>query len=344
MAKILITRLSALGDVAMLVPVVASVAWKYPQDRFFVMTRAAFTPLFENLAFNVTTIPVDVKGKHKGFIGLLKLAFACLKSELTHVADEHDVLRSKIIRWLMMLSGRKVCHIDKGRAEKKNMIESKVLQPPLTHTTERYLKVFADLGFPSKITFNNILDFVPKNYSALESIVGRKTGLWIGIAPFARHEGKKYPVDKMGNIIERLSKDPNIKVFLFGAGPTEKAILKQWSNKYERVVDLPGKLTLDKELLLMSQLDLLVSMDSANMHLASLVQTPVISIWGATHPSLGFYGFGQDIDNVVEIELPCRPCSVFGDVPCMRNDYACLNGISEDTIVNHIYKVLNKKA
>ena len=105
-----------------------------------------------------------------------------------------------------------------------------------------------------------------------------------------------------------------------------------------------GKLNLEKEMLLISYLDVMLSMDSANMHLASLVQIPVVSIWGATHPYLGFYGFRQDIKNAIQTEIECRPCSIFGDIPCQRGDYACLNRIKEETVVEQIKTVLDQKS
>jgi ADP-heptose:LPS heptosyltransferase len=86
----------------------------------------------------------------------------------------------------------------------------------------------------------------------------------------------------------------------------------------------------------MSYVDVMLTMDSGNMHLASLVETPNVSIWGATHPYAGFYGFGQNPDNAVQIELSCRPCSVYGNKPCFRKDYACMNGISPQKIVKKI--------
>jgi ADP-heptose:LPS heptosyltransferase len=92
----------------------------------------------------------------------------------------------------------------------------------------------------------------------------------------------------------------------------------------------------------MNQMDLMVSMDSANMHLASLVNTPVISIWGATHPYAGFYGFNQDESNAIQIDLPCRPCSIFGNKPCCRGDYACLRQITPEMIVKKVESILSK--
>ena len=98
-----------------------------------------------------------------------------------------------------------------------------------------------------------------------------------------------------------------------------------------------------QELALISHLDCMVSMDSANMHLASLVGTPVVSIWGATHPYCGFLGWKQPYENIVQAELDCRPCSVFGDKPCYRKDYACMSAISPDTIIAKIRSISGQK-
>lgn len=343
MAKVLVIRTSSFGDVAILVPVIFSVAAKYPQDRFSVMTRKAFAPLFENLGFNINVIPVDVTGRHKGIVGLFRIIKRVVTLGFSHVADEHDVLRSKAIRFFMKMTGRKVAYIDKGRKEKREMIANKNLQPPLKSTIERYQKVFDDLGFPAPMIFTNVLQFIPKDFSSLRAIATEKTGKWVGIAPFSKHKGKIYPLEKMEKVIEKLSKEGNITIFLFGAGKEEDRVLSKWAKMYPNTVNTMGKLNLERELMLISYLDVMLSMDSANMHLASLVQVPVISIWGATHPSLGFYGFNQDLDNAIQIDIECRPCSVYGDLPCQREDYACLERISEDMVVSRIHQELNKK-
>ncbi len=346
MARVLIMRLSSFGDVAMLVPVVYSVAARYPQDRFYVMTRRAFTPLFDSLGFNVNVISIDLNKKHRGILGFFKVLYTCWAMRLSHVADEHDVLRTKILRWALILSGVKTRHINKGRREKQQMIETKILQPPLEHTIERYSDVLVRLGFPAKITFTNLLDFTTLRLpSNLEKIIEGKKDIWIGISPFAKHKGKVYPYDKMEQVIEMLSKIEGYHVFLFGAGKDEAKIIEQWTKSYTKVYNMVKLGNLRNELFFIRKLDVMLSMDSANMHVASLVETPVVSIWGATHPSLGFYGFRQDIDNVISIDLPCRPCSVYGEQPCHRpeRDYACLNHITANMIVNKVKAVLSKQ-
>lgn len=343
MAKILVIRLSSFGDVAMLVPVISSVAAKYPQDRFSVMTRKAFAPLFENLGFNINVIPLDVNKRHKGIRGFSRILRRVLMMGFTHVADEHDVLRSKVLRGCMNLSGCKVVCIDKGRKEKKEVVINKVLDPPLKQTMQRYMDVFDKLGFSAAITFNDFFDFIPRDFSRLSSIVKEKKGRWIGVAPFSKHRGKIYPLEKMEKVVELLSKESDTTVFLLGSGKEEQKVLSAWAAKYPNIIDPTGKLNLENEMLLISYMDVVLSMDSANMHLASLVQVPVVSVWGATHPALGFYGFRQDPENAVQIELGCRPCAVYGELPCQRNDYACMEWITEESIIDRIHKVLEKE-
>ncbi len=100
---------------------------------------------------------------------------------------------------------------------------------------------------------------------------------------------------------------------------------------------LSGKLNLTEELNTIAELELMISMDSANMHLASLMGTRCISIWGATHPYAGFLGFGQSEDDVVQVkDLSCRPCSVFGDKECYRGDWACLEEFDIQKVVDRV--------
>lgn len=343
MARILITRISSFGDVAMLVPVVFSVAARYPQDRFIVLTRKAFSPLFENLGFNISAVTIDVDNHHKGFWGIFRLLSSVSRYKYSHVADVHDVLRTKIIRSYMRLLGKSVAHINKGRDEKQHMIDSKKTTPPLKPTTERYMEVFEKLGFPAEMVFQNFFEFKDRSLYPLRAIVSEKNGTWIGIAPFSKHKEKIYPLEKLERIISTLIGKPSVSIFLFGSGNEERQILQKWAEKYPRVINVSGKINLENELLLMSYIDVMISMDSANMHLASLVNTPVVSIWGATHPNLGFYGFNQDPNNAVQTDIECRPCSVYGEVPCARGDYACLNRISENTILTRVNTVLNNK-
>lgn len=340
--KLLALRFSAFGDVAMTVPVLTALANQYPQLEITVLSRPFMQPLFAGAPSNIHFKGVNVN-EYKGMVGLLQLFRELKKENYDAIADLHDVLRSKVLRTLFFISGAKVAHIDKGRKEKKALVRPrhKVLKQ-LPSSFTRYEEVFEKLGYPIKTVFRSIFGKEKGDFSLFQSVTGAADGKhWIGIAPFAAHKGKMLPEATVTGLIQELATYSNWRIFLFGGGKAEKDLLECWAENYPNVQSLAGKLKLNEELALISHLDVMVSMDSANMHLASLTGIPVVSVWGATHPFAGFMGWGQSIDNAVQIDLPCRPCSIFGNKPCLRKDYACLTNITPEMIARHIKHIIN---
>lgn len=334
-----------MGDVAMLVPVVSSLARQYPQVKITVLSRPFAAAFFENLASNVSFIPADIKKEYHGISGLNRLFHQLVKEKFTAIADMHGVLRTHYLRLRFKLSGHRTACIDKHRKGKRQLAakEHKVLKQQPT-SFENYAEVLQQLGYPVKLDFTSIYN---DNHTAVElPAIGNKQNseFWIGIAPFSAHEGKVYPMDKMKRVIELIqNKYENCRIFLFGGGKKEKEQLDHWCTLYNKCTCVARALgNLQQEIALMSHLNVMVSMDSANMHMASLVHTPVVSIWGATHPYAGFMGWNQQISNAVQVDLPCRPCSVFGNKPCLRGDFACMNTIQPETILQKIDHVINK--
>lgn len=341
--NVLVIRFSAFGDVAMSLPAVYSVAKAYPNHVFYVLTSKSFETLFVNQLPNIKVIAIDLK-KYKGLKGLWKLAKEIREHyEINAVADLHDVLRSKFLRIYFLLHGKQVKHIDKGRAQKTIITKHKAPLKQIKHTIDRYRDVFSHLKLPAEMSFVSYFENETDVADKLTSISFDASKTNIGLAPFAKHAEKMYPIDKMEDVVKALLATGDRHIYLFGGGGDEKRKMKEWESKYSNVTSVIGKLTLENELLLMSHLSLLVSMDSANMHLASLVNIPVVSIWGATHPFLGFYGYNQNPDNAVQIELDCRPCSVFGNVPCWRDDHACMEWLPPEMIVERVEVVLKKE-
>lgn len=342
--RLLIIRFSALGDVAMTVPVIDSLAKQYPHLEITVLSKPFAAPIFSQMPANVKFQGADIK-QYNGFTGLLRLFCKFKKEKYDAVADLHDVLRSKVLRGLFFLSGKKTAHIDKGRKEKRTLVRTKhKILRPLTTSFKRYADVFQELGFPIEIKFNSIYKEKKGDVALFQSITGAPDNKhWIGIAPFAAHKGKILPDETISALIHEASLHNDWKIFLFGGGKAEMEKLESWAEQYSNVQSLAGKLNMGQELSLMSYLEVMVSMDSANMHLASLTGTPVISIWGATHPYAGFMGWKQSLQNVIQVDLPCRPCSIFGNKPCWRGDYACLIEISYQQIIKKIETIITKK-
>jgi ADP-heptose:LPS heptosyltransferase len=347
---LLVIRFSALGDVAMTVPIIWALARQYPDMRITVLSRPSSRPFFEDLAPNVNFMGADIKGEYHGMSGLNALYRRLKAKQFTAIADLHNVLRSEYLRLRFNLGFFRVEHIDKHRSLRRKLTKSKNknILSPLPTSFENYIDVFRRLGYPinpETLCFKSI--FAEKgNLNMLPKDFGPKLNWeqWIGVAPFAAHKGKIYPEEKMQSVVSQLiSQHPKCRIFLFGRGQQEEQVFAKWTSQMPQCTFVGKHVeNMYQELILMSHLDVMVSMDSANMHMASLTGTPVVSIWGATHPKAGFMGWGQSLDHAVQVNLDCRPCSIYGNKPCRRGDYACLNLIQPETIVEKINEVLTK--
>ena len=341
--KLLAIRFKALGDVAMTLPVLESLGRQYPDWQITLLSQPAAAAIYASILpadSNVRVMGINLKN-YSGVRGLNKLYKQLKRERFDAVADLHDVIRSK---WLIMrfkMDGKRVAVINKGREEKKALVKHTHMQQ-LATSFERYQKTFEKLGFPFSLDYDALL----RNRQAAGLQVLQKWGcetserpILVGIAPFAQHKGKVYPTENMLQVIDLLlQKCSSIKIFLLG-GPSEKDQLEEWKQRSAHIVNCAGGQTLGEDIALLSQMDAVISMDSANMHLASLVGTPVVSIWGATHPYAGFLGYGQDSANIMQLPMICRPCSVFGNKPCLLGTYACMQHISPESVADRVLSV-----
>lgn len=338
--NVLVIRFSAIGDVAMTVPVLQSVARAYPDTHFTMLSNARFAPLFAGMPDNVSFLGVDLKKDYHGFGAMFKLFLSLRKKHFDAVADIHRVLRTTALSFFYRLFFTKVRRIHKDRRSRKRLtrFKNKDLTPRLT-SFDRYRIVLEKLGFKFDVEFSSIFGNGKGDLSAIKNIVGNKECPWIGVAPFAAHKGKIYPLYLMEEVVAQLDSAGVCRQFVFAYGK-ELAQVQEWTEKYRSVEMIDTSLGMAGELILMSHMNVMLAMDSSNMHLASLTGTPVVSIWGATHPAAGFMGWGQDPDNCIQLDLPCRPCSIYGKKECMYGDYRCLTGIDPDTIFSKVKSYL----
>ena len=338
---IIVFRLSAMGDVAMTVPVLRALTEQNPNLKVTVVSRGFFKPFFD--IPNVDFFAFDAKGRHKGFGGLLKL-YSDLKSlKPDAFADLHNVLRSKVITSLFKISGIKTATYDKDRKAKKALTraENKIFKP-LKSVFDKYVSVFKELGFAIDLKKST---FPPKKVLSSEviKISGVKSEKWIGIAPFAQHQAKVYPEDLLQKVIMSLA-EKGLKIFLFGSGASEIAILNRLSNNQPNVIIVAGRVSLAQELELISNLNAILSMDSANAHMAAMFGIPVITLWGATHPYSGFMPFNQPLENAItsdRTKYPKLPTSIYGN-KIVEGYEDAMRSISPETIVAKIMEVIRK--
>jgi ADP-heptose:LPS heptosyltransferase len=329
-----------MGDVALTTPVLRAVRQQYPDVELVLLTRPAFRPFF-NAIDGLNLFVIDLKVRHKGFRGLLRLSgdLACT-GKFDKVIDLHDVLRSKILRTLFSLKGVPCFVIDKGRREKREVITGRK-KTRARHTVERYADTFAKAGFPLVMTEGPWIVPSQEALSKIASVTVSDNLLKIGVAPYAMHKLKMWPEENMIRLLQMIYEKHLAEFYLFGAYE-EAGKLNIFQNKVPRSHNMAGKLNLDEELALMSTLDLMIAMDSSNMHMAALSGIKVISIWGGTDPLCGFGAWQQPEGHFISIpidELTCRPCTVFGKGECRRGDLACMNWLTPEKVFERMDKL-----
>jgi ADP-heptose:LPS heptosyltransferase len=330
----LVFRFSAMGDVALTVPVLRSVLEQNQNLNITFVSNKAFEPFFHDIPrFEFYGINLD---NYKGILGLYTLYKELNRYQKWDcVTDLHSVMRTWVISKFFMWAGVPIYTIDKGRAEKKLLTQkSNKNIRQLPHTTERYKRVFEDAGIKCQLDYKDSI-----HPSVKVDLKFDPNKHWIGIAPFSKHTQKEWPLDKVESLVKSLSKTNNYEILLLGGGSQEEFLLKKLADTYDNTYSIAGKFDLSEEITLIKKLSLLVSMDSFNMHLASLLNVKVISIWGATHSNAGFGPVNGNDNYKVEIpidELDCRPCSVFGNKPCHRGDFACMQRISVKMVMENI--------
>jgi ADP-heptose:LPS heptosyltransferase len=337
-------RLSAMGDVAMTVPVLRALVNQYPELKLTVISRSFFQPFFKDIP-NLRFFAFDEKERHKGILGLWRLFQDLKEFNIDAFADLHNVLRSKGVRNLFALSGKKIAFVDKGRAEKKALTraENKIFQP-LTTMFERHQLVFETLGFPIDLSRPQFPAKAEILQPDLVTIVSQSNKL-IGIAPFAQYDSKVYPLDLMQEVINTLAHHQEHTVLLFGGGQNEKEQLDNLKSDKNNVINMAGKVPFTTELDLISNLDVMLSMDSGNGHIAAMLGVPVVTLWGATHPYVGFLPFNQTLDNALvsdRNQFPQLPTSVYGNKKVAGYENA-MRTILPEQVVARITDIIKKK-
>lgn len=337
MKHLLITRLSAMGDVAMTVPVIRALIAQNENVRVTVVSRPLFKPFFQNIP-RVDFFSIDVNHKHKGVAGIYRLSKDLKNLNIDCFADFHNILRTKLLGIFLSLQGVKKATTDKGRKEKKNLVKWQQKDIfPIKPMHLRHVDTLKELGFNVDLSLVSFPEKLPLEPHIL-NLSGEKNKKWIGIAPFAQYDSKIYPQDLMREVVQKLSNNNLYQVFLFG-GKNELTQLQALKNNNERIKIVAGNLSFSDELKLIQHLDLMVSMDSGNGHIAAMYGVPVLTIWGQTHPFAGFAPFCQPETHSLtpNLELyPFIPTSIYGNksAPNYEN---CMRSIAPETILEWIH-------
>lgn len=341
MAKYLLVRLSAMGDVAMLLPIVYAVAQANPEHRFTFLTQPFLTSLLLNIPDNLEVMALDTKREERSLAGVIRYADRLRRERFDYFIDLHDVLRTKVLRLCTNIATPTRCvALRKPRAERKRLLN---MRPRSFEGVPQMRSLYMDtlrkagLCVPDEIAPISLSELPKIHHQVIAPFFDKaQSRILLGVAPTASTEAKTYDLSLMEEVVRELMYSGKYQVYLFGSRQ-EADLLRPWSKRYGAIC-LAGELELQDELCAMQRLDAMLSMDSANAHLAAMVGTRVVSIWCSTHPAAGFLAMGQNTEDCLQGEdMPCRPCSIFGKVDfCELGDMPCRRAIDPKSIVAHL--------
>jgi ADP-heptose:LPS heptosyltransferase len=333
---LLVIRTSAMGDVALLTPVLRGMREQYPDVEITLVTRKPYESFFYSIE-GLRIFPADFSHTYKGFRGIFSLYSDLKKLNPDCILDMHDVLRTKVLKQLFRVAGTPVYTINKGRRDKRAVVRGK-RTTGLKHSVNRYCDVFTEAGYPVEPSGLPSIKPVAEGLDEIKNIVIDNSYLNLAVAPYAKHKLKMWPEENMLKLLRLISERRNTRIWLFG-GDDVKDKLKSLQASLPGSVVVTELVRLTGELALMSRLDLMISMDSSNMHMAALTGIRVVSIWGGTDPMNGFGAWKQPENMAIRIppeELTCRPCTVYGKGSCRRGDLACLNWLTPEKVFDRL--------
>jgi len=341
--KILIIRLSSLGDIVLTTPVVQSLKQKFPQSEIFFLTKSQYQDLLKNHPNIFSLIEFDPKEKHKGISGFLKLVRQLRAFKFDLLVDLHANLRSFFI-----------CHLLKTQIKIKYnkrwlarflLVHFKFLKAKPTHTVDSYLERLKKIGVNSPQKEPRIfLD--PESGNFLKDFLIekkiKKDDIVVGIHPGARWETKRWTEEKFVKVCQILNQRPKLKIILFGDQKDQEMIERMSPHIEDQKLFKAVNLPLNKFMSLIKRCDCFVTNDSGPMHMASALEVPVVAIFGPTHPQLGFSPRGSE-NVVLTAFVKCSPCSLHGEKRCFKESRFCMDLIEPEMVTNAVERLLKKK-
>lgn len=321
-SKILIIRLSSLGDVVLTTPVVSALKSAWPAARLTFLTKGAFAPVLQRHPLIDEVVVFEDRGLW-GWAGEIR------RQRFDIVIDLHDTVRSRA--WSMLSGAHRRARYDKRAADRRRLVWTKRLSPRLAgNVVDRYLEPLADLGVPA-------VDRIPKLYVGAEERLPEPLekrlgpGPFIALAPGALHDTKQWPGDRFAAAADRLAEGR--PVVLLGTGADARAaeeILKSLASPAQSFV---GQTSLRDMMLVLQRCALLLTNDSGAMHVAAALDVPTLAIFGPTVKPFGFFPAGDRTAVVEAAGLECRPCSVHGSKKCPLGHFRCMTDVTVDQVV-----------
>lgn len=317
--KILVVRLSSIGDIVLTTPVARGLKLQLGAEVHY-LTRERFRPVLE--ANPYIDVLHTIKSSVAEAVPALKVA------RFDYLADLHRNLRTLQLKLALGVPG---ASFSKLNLEKWLLVRTKADYLPRLHIVDRYMATVHKLGV--RYDGQGLDYFLPPDAGVdVRALFEKKgySGPWDGrFAAFAigaAHATKRLPAGQIAEVCRRLP----WPVLLLG-GPEDQATGEEVARQAgPHTVSACGDLGLNQSASAVSQSALVVSHDTGMMHIAAAFRKPIVSLWGNTVPAFGmtpFYPDGMDLNITLEqAGLSCRPCSKIGFGRCPKGHFRCMTG------------------
>lgn len=316
--KILVIRLSSIGDIVLTSPVVRCLKKQLPDAEIHFLTKNSYREIIEHNPY----IDVNhfIKDDVKELIGELK------REKFDLVVDLHNNIRTWKIKVALRTKNESV---NKINFEKWLYVNFKWNIMPVAHIVDRYMNTVRSLAI---LNDEKGLDYFisQKDEIKIEELPLTHLHGYIAIAIGAQHATKKLPFEKLKQLVHQL----HFPIILLG-GKEDRAVGEEIKNVDSiKIFNSCGMLSINQSASIIKNSKLVITHDTGMMHIAAAYKKKVISVWGNTVPEFGmspYYGNETEEklkSKIFEIDkLSCRPCSKIGYQKCPKKHFKCMNEI-----------------
>lgn len=335
--KILVIQTAFIGDLILTLPLIQTIKKNYAESIVDLLCIPYTQGAVKNNPYLNEVIVFDKQKKRK-ISDLLALSRDVKKRDYDISIIPHRSLRSALIASFAGIKRR----IGFKKSLFEFLLTDSVIYPVGIHEVDRNLALLNDFNFLEASRVPELYPAREDEYIVLDYINSNNIEEdFICIAPGSKWFTKRWPVEYYSMLTDMLG-GSGMKVILTG-GAEDKEICDYISSRNKSVINSCGKFSLLQTALLIKRSLLLVSNDSAAVHLASAVNTPVIDIYGPTVPAIGFYPLSENSISMEVKDLNCRPCSIHGGKKCPAKTFDCMKNVTPEMIFAEIKRITNAK-
>jgi heptosyltransferase-2 len=333
------------GDVVLMLPLVQVLKDAIPGVAISVLTTPSAAGIVEGHPAVADAIAYDKRGRQRGVRGIVAMAALLRRRKFDCALIPHRSLRSALVCWFARIPMRIGFESSTGRF----LLTDRVRYNKNEHEIERNLALAAPLGISGKGRPLPRLYPSSEDRRRVDEILGSlrqdngnaRRGVMVAVAPGSVWETKRWPEERYADLVRLLAAD-GLTVAFVGGEADAPLCRRIAAASGTPVLDASGRLSFLQSAELIARCAVLVSNDSAPMHLAVAVRTPVVAIFGATAPSFGFGPAGIR-DRIVETAgLSCRPCSIHGGNRCPIGTFECMLKIPASRVRGDVMTVLQE--